>query len=73
LVLAIAVDKRMILPAAAIQVASTSTYLSYLGGSNLLPLGVTALLGLVAAVSAAVILVLRLRRIPRQEPVPGPA
>jgi hypothetical protein len=73
LVLAIAVDKRMILPAAAIQVASTITYVSYLSGSNLLPLGVTAVFGLVAAVSAAVILVLRLRRMPRLEAVAGPS
>jgi Gpi18-like mannosyltransferase len=61
LVLAIAVDKRMTLPAAAIQVASSITYLSYLGGSDLVPLEITALLGLLAAVSAGVVLVIRLR------------
>jgi Gpi18-like mannosyltransferase len=61
LVLAIAVDKRMLLPAAAIQAASSITYLSYLRGSNLVPLELTAVLGLIASVSAAVLLVLILR------------
>jgi len=61
LVLAIAVDKRMILPAVSVQAASSITYLSYLGGSDLVPLEITAVLGLVAAVSAGVVLVLGLR------------
>ncbi len=71
LVLAIVVDRRMILPAAAIQAASTITYLSYLGGSDLIPLEVTALLGLVAAVSAGVVLVLKLRASKADPPSPG--
>jgi Gpi18-like mannosyltransferase len=61
LVLAIAVDRRMILPAVSVQAASSITYLSYLGGSDLVPLEITAVLGLVAAVSAGVVLVLGLR------------
>lgn len=61
LVLAIAVDKRMLLPAAAIQAASSITYLSYLRGSNLVPLELTAVLGLIASFSAAVLLVLIVR------------
>jgi hypothetical protein len=75
LVLAIAVDKRMLLPAAAVQAASTITYLSYLGGADLLPLELTALLGLLASVSAAVVLVLRLRADRNGSPpaVPVPA
>lgn len=69
LVVAIAVDKRMILPAVAIQAASSITYLSYLGGSDLIPLEITAVLGLVAAVSAGLGLVLRLRT--SSEPAAG--
>ncbi len=70
LVVAIAVDKRMILPAAAIQAASSITYLSYLGGSDLVPLEITAVFGLVAAVGAGLVLVLRLRT--SREPAAGP-
>jgi hypothetical protein len=61
LVLGAAVDKRMLLPAAAIQAASSVTYISYLRGSNVLPLEITAILGLIATIGAAIVLVLRLR------------
>ncbi len=68
LVLAIVVDRRMILPAAAIQIASTITYLSYLRGRDLISLELTAVLGLVAAAVAAAVLVVRLHGDARATP-----
>ena len=59
-VLAAFVDRRFIAVAAGIQVASISTYLSYLNNTSPLSLGVAAVLALGAGVLAAVILVRRL-------------
>ena len=60
-VLAAFVDRRFIAVAAGIQVASISTYLSYLNNTSPLSLGVAAVLALGAGVLAALILVRRLR------------
>ena len=57
LVLAGVVDRRYLLPALAIQLASVSTYLSYLGTGGLMPLGVAAGLALLGALVAAGLLV----------------
>ena len=59
-VLAAFVDRRYLPVAAAIQVASVSTYLSYLYRDALLPLELAAGLATGAAVLAAVLLVSRL-------------
>ncbi len=66
-VLAAFVDRRFIAVAAGIQIASISTYLSYLNDTSPLSLGVAAVLALGAGVLAAVILVRRLSV--RPEPV----
>jgi len=60
-VLAAFVDRRFIAVATGIQVASISTYLSYLNNTSPLSLGVAAVLALGAGVLAALILVRRLR------------
>jgi hypothetical protein len=56
------VDRRFLVVAALLQIATLSTYWTYLQNSTLLPLGLAAVLALAAAVLATVVLVLRLRR-----------
>ena len=56
------VDRRFLGVAALLQVATLSTYWTYLHTSTLLPLGLAAVLALAAAVLATVVLMLRLRR-----------
>ncbi|MFL5516648.1 MAG: hypothetical protein ACJ8DJ_10860, partial [Gemmatimonadales bacterium] len=71
LVLAIAVEGRMLVPAVTVQAASTITYASYLRGADLMPLEATAVLGLAAGIAAATVLVLHVRRADRQPEVAG--
>ncbi len=59
-VLAAFVDRRFIVVAAAIQVASISTYLSYLDNAPLMPLRLAAMVAFAGAVLAAVSVVRRL-------------
>ncbi|HEY5822328.1 MAG TPA: glycosyltransferase 87 family protein [Propionibacteriaceae bacterium] len=61
------VDRRFWIVAGALQVASLSTYLTYIYNIETLSLEVAAVFGLGAAVVAAAILVLRLRRTPGPE------
>lgn len=65
-VIAIAVDRWFVGVAAAIQVASISTYWGYLTSTAILPLEVSAVFAALAAAGSLVILVRRLRR-------PGPS
>ena len=60
-VIAIFVDRRFAIAALGIQAASISTYLAYLENARNVPLGLTAMLALGAAVAAAVVLVVRLK------------
>ncbi|MGV8907756.1 MAG: glycosyltransferase 87 family protein [Propionicimonas sp.] len=62
LVLAAFVDVRYALPAAGIQLASISTYLSYFANREVLPLKLMAALALAAGVVAALLLVSTLNR-----------
>lgn len=68
-VVAAFIDRRFIIVAAALQVASLSTYLRYLNNIETIPLEVAAVLGVGAAVLAAVILVLRLRQPTADRPI----
>jgi len=61
-VVAIFVDRRFLVVAALIQIATLSTYWSYLQSTTTLPLETAAGFALAAAVGATAILVLRLRR-----------
>ncbi len=61
-VLAIFVDRRFLVVAALIQVATLSTYWSYLSSTTVLSLETASVFALVAAVVATAVLVLRLRR-----------
>ncbi|WP_375429854.1 glycosyltransferase 87 family protein [uncultured Friedmanniella sp.] len=63
-VTAVFVERRFLLPAAAIQLASVSTYLEYLGQGELMPLGLAAAVALLGAGAAVVLLVVDLRRPP---------
>ena len=63
-VVAILVDRRFLVVAALIQIATLSTYWSYLRGTTTLSLETAAVFALAAAVGATAILVLRLRRRP---------
>ncbi|MFL6063847.1 MAG: glycosyltransferase 87 family protein [Friedmanniella sp.] len=63
-VVAVAVDRRFVAVALLMQLSSTSTYLGYLAGDPLVPLGVASMLALGAAVVAAAVLVTRLRARP---------
>ena len=56
------VDRRFIIVAAGLQVASLSTYLRYLSNIETIPLEAAAVIALASAVLAAVILIQRLRR-----------
>ncbi len=67
LVLAGFVDRRFLLPAAGIQFASVTTYLSYLLDRPVFPLGAAAAVALASGIGAAVLLVLALNR-PRPAP-----
>ena len=60
-VVAIVVDRRFIAVAALMQVATLSTYLTYLTGQTWISLELAAVLALAAAVVATAVLVLRLR------------
>jgi hypothetical protein len=62
IVIAIFVDCRFAFAAAGIQAASISTYLGYLENARNVPLGAAAVVAVGAALAAAVVLVLRLRR-----------
>ena len=61
-VVAVFVDRRFLVVAALIQIATLSTYWTYLQNTTTLPLETAAVFGLAAAVGATVILVLRLRK-----------
>jgi len=69
LVVACAVDRRFVVPALAIQVASTSTYLTFLAGIQLMPLTMAAIFAVAAGASATWALISTLRASSRQEPV----
>jgi Gpi18-like mannosyltransferase len=60
-VIAIFVDRRFVPAAVGIQAASISTYLAYLENARNVPLGLTAVVALVAGVAAAVVVAVRLR------------
>ena len=60
-VVAVLVDRRFLVVAALMQIATLSTYWSYLGSTTTLPLGTAAGFALAAAVVASALLVLRLR------------
>jgi Gpi18-like mannosyltransferase len=62
LVLAAFVDVRFALPAAGIQLASISTYLSYFANREVLPLRLMAAVAVAAGLGAAILLVTRVRR-----------
>jgi len=66
-VIAIFVDRRFLVVAALMQVATLSTYWTYLQRSTPLPLETAAGLAMAAAVAATAILVLRLRKRQRHE------
>lgn len=68
-VVAAFVDRRFLAVAVLMQVATLSTYASYLWSSTTLPLGAAAAVALAAAVLATTVLVLRLRRRPVETPV----
>ena len=61
LVVACTVDWKFVIPALGIQVASISTYLNFLRGTPLMPLGVAAGVASIAGMAAAVLLVRSLR------------
>ena len=61
LVVAAFVDWRFVLPAVGIQLASITTYLSYLANRTSVPLGWAAVVAVLAALSAAVLLMVALR------------
>ena len=67
-VVAVLVDRRFLVVAALMQVATLSTYWSYLRSTTVLDLETASVLALAAAVAATAILVLRLRRVPLEEP-----
>ncbi|GAA3576215.1 hypothetical protein GCM10022197_36790 [Microlunatus spumicola] len=67
-VVAVLVDRRFLVVAALMQVATLSTYWSYLRDATVLDLETASVLALAAAVAATAVLVLRLRRVPRAEP-----
>lgn len=71
-VVAIVVDRRFLVVAALMQIATLSTYWSYLQGTTTLSLGTAAVLALAAAVAAVAILVLRLRRVVWGDDPPHP-
>jgi Gpi18-like mannosyltransferase len=62
LVLAAFVDWRFAVPAAGIQLASISTYLSYFANREVLPLRLMAAVAVAAGLGAAILLVTRVRR-----------
>jgi hypothetical protein len=62
LVLAAFVDWRFALPAAGIQLASISTYLSYFANREVLPLGLMAAVVVAAGLGAAILLVMGVHR-----------
>ncbi|MGI3782638.1 MAG: glycosyltransferase 87 family protein [Janthinobacterium lividum] len=71
-VVAIFVDRRFLVVAALIQIATLSTYWSYLQSTTTLSLDAAAGFALAAAAGATVILVLRLRRRPADVVKPAP-
>lgn len=67
-VIAIAVDRRFVVVAVLLQVASLATYYQYLANTQLLPLGVSAAVVAVAVAAALALLVRRLRVRPAAAP-----
>lgn len=69
LVVACMVNRRYVVPAVALQIASISTYLAFLRGEALMPLALAAVFAMVAGVAATWFLVVDLRGSSRTEPV----
>lgn len=67
---AAAVEGRFVAAALLMQLASTSTDLSYLADDQLVKLRLGSMLALVAAITAAMVLVQQLRRAPAVDPWP---